>query len=48
MNATVFPYIMVAIAQEVLPFPDPPSASVAGRTLDESTDEWRTTPLAQL
>ncbi len=31
-------------AQEILPFPDPPSASVAGRTLQESTHKWRTEP----
>jgi len=31
-------------AQEILPFPTPPSASVAGRTLQESTHKWRTEP----
>ena len=31
-----------AIAQEVLPFPEPPSASVAGKTLKDSNHQWRT------
>ena len=31
-------------AQEMLPFPEPPSASVAGRTLAESKHQWRTEP----
>ena len=31
-------------AQEVLPFPEPPSASTAGRTLATSQHQWRTTP----
>ena len=30
-----------AIAQDVLPFPEPPSASVAGKTLKDSTHQWR-------
>ncbi len=29
-------------AQEVLPFPEPPSASVAGKTLKDSKHKWRT------
>ncbi len=29
-------------AQEVLPFPEPPSASVAGKTLKDSRHKWRT------
>jgi hypothetical protein len=29
-------------AQEVLPFPPTPSASVAGRTLQDSVHKWRT------
>ncbi len=29
-------------AQEVLPFPEPPSASVAGKTLKDSKHQWRT------
>ena len=33
-----------AVAQEILPFPEPPSASVVGRTLQESTHQWRTEP----
>ncbi len=33
---------------DVREHPDPPSASVAGRTLDDSTHEWCTTPFAQL
>ncbi len=33
-----------AHAQEVLPFPEPPSASTAGKTLADSTHQWRTTP----
>ncbi len=31
-------------AQESLPFPPTPSASVAGRTMQESTYEQRVTP----
>ena len=31
-------------AQEVLPFPPRPSASVAGRTLQDSVHKWRTEP----
>jgi hypothetical protein len=31
-------------AQEVLPFPPTPSASVVGRTLQESVHQWRTEP----
>ena len=31
-------------AQEILPFPTPPSASVAGRTLKESKHKWREEP----
>jgi arylsulfatase A-like enzyme len=34
----------VISAQEILPFPETPSASVAGRTLQESTHKWRTEP----
>ena len=34
----------VVIAQEILPFPEPPSASIAGRTLQESKHQWRTEP----
>ena len=30
-------------AQESLPFPEPPSASTAGKTLKESKHQWRTT-----
>jgi arylsulfatase len=30
-----------AIAQDVLPFPEPPSASVAGKTLKDSKHQWR-------
>ncbi len=33
-----------AVSQEILPFPEPPSASVAGRTLQESTHHWRVVP----
>jgi len=28
-------------AQEILPFPEPPSASVAGKTLKDSKHQWR-------
>ena len=28
-------------AQEVLPFPEPPSASTAGKTLADSKHQWR-------
>lgn len=31
-------------AQEVLPFPEPPSASTVGKTLKDSKHQWRTTP----
>jgi arylsulfatase len=31
-------------AQEVLPFPSTPSASVAGRTLQDSVHKWRIEP----
>ena len=31
-------------AQEVLPFPEPPSASTAGKTLADSTHQWRQAP----
>ncbi len=31
-------------AQEVLPFPEPPSASKAGKTLKDSKHQWRKTP----
>ena len=34
-----------AAAQESLPFPPEPSASVAGRTMQESTMQWRRTPV---
>ena len=30
------------VAQEILPFPEPPSASVAGKTLKDSEHQWRT------
>jgi len=33
-----------AHAQEVLPFPEPPSASTAGKTLADSRHQWRQTP----
>ncbi len=33
-----------AHAQEVLPFPEPPSASTAGKTLADSTHQWRQAP----
>ena len=31
-------------AQEILPFPEPPSASTTGKTLKDSTHQWRKTP----
>jgi arylsulfatase len=34
----------LALAQEILPFPPTPSASVAGRTMAESTHRWRVEP----
>jgi arylsulfatase len=37
-------WVGAAVAQEILPFPEPPSASVAGRALQESTHQWRTEP----
>lgn len=33
-----------AVAQDVLPFPEPPSASTAGKTLADSKHQWRKTP----
>jgi arylsulfatase len=33
-----------ALAQEILPFPETPSASIAGRTLKESKHQWRVDP----
>jgi arylsulfatase A-like enzyme len=33
-----------AAAQDVLPFPEPPSASIAGKTLADSKHQWRRTP----
>jgi len=36
--------IGTAFAQEILPFPETPSASVAGRTLQESKHQWRKEP----
>jgi len=33
-----------ALAQEILPFPETPSASIAGRTLKESKHQWRVEP----
>jgi len=35
---------VTAAGQEILPFPQPPSASFAGRTLQESTHKWRIEP----
>ena len=31
-------------AQDILPFPETPSASVTGRTLQESKHQWRKEP----
>jgi len=39
--ATIFFFTGIAAAQEVLPFPEPPSASVAGKTLKDSKHQWR-------
>ncbi len=36
--------MLTAQAQEILPFPETPSASVAGRTLQESKHQWRKEP----
>jgi hypothetical protein len=33
-----------AAAQDVLPFPEPPSASTTGKTLADSEHHWRKTP----
>jgi arylsulfatase len=33
-----------ALAQEILPFPETPSASITGRTLKESKHQWRVEP----
>ena len=42
---SAFFFALSAFAQEVLPFPPTPSASVAGRTMQESTMHWRQTPV---
>jgi len=34
-------FTLPAEAQDILPFPDPPSASVAGKTLKDSKHQWR-------
>lgn len=34
--------IMQLQAQEILPFPEPPSASITGKTLADSKHQWRT------
>ena len=36
--------ISTSTSGEVLPFPEPPSASVTGKTLADSKHQWRTTP----
>ena len=38
------PSVRCAAAQESLPFPPGPSASIAGRTMQESTMAWRRAP----
>ena len=38
---SLFFYAGMVSAQEVLPFPEPPSASVAGKTLKDSKHQWR-------
>jgi arylsulfatase len=43
-TATLFLLAGMAAAQEILPFPETPSASVAGRTLQESKHQWRVEP----
>jgi Sulfatase len=35
---------IAAIAQESLPFPSPPSASIAGPTMQDSVHKWRSAP----
>ena len=42
--ASLFCFAPQLSAQEVLPFPEPPSASTAGKTLATSQHQWRTTP----
>jgi len=42
--AAIFFFAGIAAAQEILPFPEPPSASVAGKTLKDSKHQWRKTP----
>ena len=34
-------FTLTAQAQDSLPFPEPPSASVAGKTLKDSKHQWR-------
>jgi hypothetical protein len=36
------------VAQEVLPFPEPPSASKAGKTLKDSKHQWRKATYRQM
>ncbi|MHC4945100.1 MAG: arylsulfatase [Planctomycetota bacterium] len=43
-TAVICLFTGMAVAQEILPFPEPPSASVAGRTLQESKHQWRAEP----
>jgi len=43
-TTTLFLFAGMAAAQEILPFPETPSASVAGRTLKESKHQWRKEP----
>ena len=40
---SIFSFTGMATAQDVLPFPEPPSASVTGKTLKDSRHQWRKT-----
>ena len=42
--AIIFFFTGMTAAQDSLPFPEPPSASVTGKTLKDSKHQWRKTP----
>ena len=42
--ALLMPSALPAIAQEVLPFPDPPMGGKVGPTMQESVHKWREAP----
>jgi len=44
VTVILFFFAEIAAAQEILPFPETPTASIAGRTLRESKHQWRKEP----